>query len=216
MEHEKCPDGEHRNTREHGPGKQAKDEGEQVFRNESFIENLNPFRVLPYLLLIIVLSSALAVCVSGSTPPQDPALFVSVASQTIYSGSGIDISVEWNRNAALFPAPDFIDLYCYNLTDGSLLGTYTLPRTSGQSGGKIVRYSGTIPGSIIPAGTVNLEAIDPGSGAVSRVTVNILTSGESYLAYRHQQVMEGIFYPVAALLIIIFCILLAGMIIKGR
>lgn len=166
-------------------------------------------RVVSFLLIAIIVISAVPVCVSGSTLPQSPIVAVYVGNKTIHPGSGLALSVEWDRAATAYPLPpDTIGIALYNIQDGSLLGTYTIPKTGERDGGVIQEFKGTIPDSILPAGDIMIIATDPISGAHSRVAVNILAPGEMYPAYRNRQVMEGTFYPVATGLIIILAIVL--------
>jgi hypothetical protein len=109
--------------------------------------------VVPCLLLAILIISVTTACVSGSTPPQQPHLSLSIMNQTISPGSGIDISIEWAQAAVIYPTPpDSIKISLYNISDGSLLGTYTIPKTGEREGGAIHEFEGTIPGSILPEG----------------------------------------------------------------
>jgi hypothetical protein len=174
-------------------------------------------RAVSFLLIAIIVLSAVPVCVSGSTYPPSPRVLVYVGNKTIKPGSGLDISVEWEQAATEWPIPpDTIGIALYNILDGSLLGTYTIPKTGERDGGVIHEFRGTIPHSILPAGDVMIIATDPISGAYSRVAVNILTPGESYPAYRNRQVMEGTFYPVATCLIVILAIVLGILVMKPQ
>jgi hypothetical protein len=175
-------------------------------------------RAMSFLLIVIVVLSAVPVCVSGSTFPPQPRVSVYVGNKTINPGSELDISVDWNQVATEYPIPpDTIGIALYNLLDGSLLGTYTIPKTGVRVGGVIQdEFRGTIPHSILPAGDIMIIATDPISGASGHVVVNILTPGESYPTYRNRQVMEGTFYPVATCLIIILAIVLGILVMKPQ
>jgi hypothetical protein len=171
--------------------------------------------IVPFLILAGILLSAVPMCVSGSTPPLQPLVSVSVVDRTISPGSGIDVTAEWTQDDVVYPnPPETMMISLYKITDGSLLGTYTIPETGERGGGAIRVFRGTIPGSILPAGDVMLIATDPGSGADSRVAVSILAPGELYQDYRNRQVMEGMFYPVAAGLIIILIVMLGVLVVK--
>jgi hypothetical protein len=166
-----------------------------------------------FLLIAVIIVSIIPTFVSGSTYPPQPIVSVSVENKTIDPGSGLGISVEWDPGAAGSFSPQTIHIALYNNSDGSLLGTYTIPKT-GQKGGGVIQFRETIPDSILPAGHVVVIATDPVSGAYAREEVNIITAGEFYQAYRNRQVMEGAFYPVAAGLIIILAIVLGILVLK--
>jgi hypothetical protein len=172
--------------------------------------------ILQFLLLAVILLSVVPVCVSGSTPPPQPLVTVSVVNQTVTPGSGIDISAEWTQDGVLYPQPPkAMDIYLYKVPDGSLLGKYEIPRTGEKDGGAVLLFRGTIPGPVLPGGDVMLVATDPATGVYSRVAVNIPVTGELYKDYRTRQVIEGMFYPVAGGLIVILAILL-GILVKRR
>jgi hypothetical protein len=167
------------------------------------------------LVIAIIVLSAVPACVTGSTYPPPPLVSVSVENETIQPGSGLHISVEWSPAAMDYSIPpDAIGIALYSIPDGSLLGTYTIPGTGQRDGGAMHEFGGTIPDDLLPAGNIMVIATDPLSGASGRVAVDILSPGESYLAYRNRQVMEGTFYPVAAVLIIALAVLLGIMVTK--
>jgi hypothetical protein len=171
--------------------------------------------LLLFLVIIVLLAAPMGV--SASTPPQNPQMSVSVADRTIVPGSGIDISIEWTKNVVEYPIPpDTIGISLYNVSDGSLLETYTIPRTIETDGGRIMLFNGTIPGPLLPAGNLLLVATDPISGENGRVSVNVLTEGASYQAYRSHQVMAAAFFPAAAGIIVVMVFLLGFMIMKKR
>lgn len=157
----------------------------------------------------------MAVCVSGSTPPRTPLVSVSVINRTIGPGSGIDVSAEWTENGVVCPLPlETMTISLNGIPDGSLLATYTIPKTGEKESGAVRVFSGTIPGAILPAGDVMLVATDPVSGEGNRVPVRILAAGELYREYRARQVLEEIFYPAAAGLILILVAILGFLVVK--
>jgi hypothetical protein len=162
-----------------------------------------PARIVLFFLLGVIVLSAIPFCVSASTPPQYPRMSISVANRTVHPGSGIGVSVEWERGTAAYSPPDTIEIALYRITDGSLLGTYMIPMTVESNDATARRFEKTIPGTILPSGDVMLVATDPVSSTESRVAVRILAPGEQYPDYRSLQVTEGLFYPVAAGLIIV-------------
>lgn len=175
----------------------------------------NSARFIPVLLFAIILLSTVPLSVSGSTPPLQPLVAVAVANRTISPGNGIDVSVEYIENGVIYPIPpDKMEISLYKIPDGSLLGTYTIPQTGVRDGGAIHLYSGTIPGPILAEGDVMLVASDPVSGADSRVAVRILAAGELYQGYRNLQVMESMFYPAAAGIIVVLLIVLGILVAK--
>jgi hypothetical protein len=174
-------------------------------------------RILPFLLLAVILLSTVPLCVSGSTPPLQPQMSVSVVNRTISPGSGIGVSAEWTQNGAVSSSPpETIEISLLKLQDGSLLGTYTIPKTGDRDGGAIRQFRGTIPGSILPAGDVILQATDPVSGVARHMEVTILAPGELYQDYRNRQVIEGMFYPIAAGLILILVVILGFLVLKRK
>ena len=165
-------------------------------------------------LLTFVLMIILPLPVSASTPPQYPQVSVSIANRTITSGSAIDLSVEWLRNAAVFTSPDYIEVSLFNVSNGNLMAMYSIPLTEEQDSGSRRFFNNSIPGMILPAGDMILTAMDPLSGAEGRVEVQVISSGEAYQNYRDRQVADGIFYPVSIGLIIALFAVLA--ILVGR
>jgi len=175
----------------------------------------NCSRIVPLLLLAGILLSTVPVAVSGSTPPPQPLVSVSVANRTTGPRSGIDVSVEYIQNGVLYPhPPDRMDISLYKIPDGSLLGTYQIPQTAEADGGATRLFRGTIAGAVLPAGDVMLVATDPESGVESRVAVSISLPGELYQAYRDRQVSEGMFYPAAMCLIIVLIVTLGSLVAK--
>jgi hypothetical protein len=172
-------------------------------------------QIIPLLLIIAFLFSAMTVCVSGSTPPPAPRVSVSVTNRTIGPGSGIDVSAEWTENGVVYPLPlETMTISLYGIPDGSLLAAYTIPKTGEKDSGAVRVFSGTIPGAILPAGDVMLVASDPVSGEGSRVPVRILAAGELYREYRSRQVLEEIFYPASTSLILVLLVILGTLVVK--
>jgi hypothetical protein len=172
-------------------------------------------RTFPVLLVGIHLVAVLTVLVSASTPPQQPRISVSVGNRTVAPGSGIDVSVRWEQNAVSYPVPpERIEISLLTIPDGLLVGTYPIPKTKESNEGAIRQYDGTIPGSVLPAGEFALVATDPVSGESDPTEIAILAPGESYQSYRLHQVTEGIFYPVAAVLIACLAIVLVALVLR--
>lgn len=167
--------------------------------------------------MIALLCSAVTVCVSGSTPPPAPRVSVTVTNRTISPGSGIDVSAEWTENGVVYPLPlEAMSVSLYRIPEGTLLGTYTIPKTGEKDSGAVRVFSGTIPGAILPAGDVMLMATDPVSGEGSRVPVRILATGELYQEYRDLQVFEGLFYPAANGMVLILLVIVGVLVMKRQ
>ena len=98
-------------------------------------------RAVSFLLIAVIVLSAVTTCVSGSTYPPPPIVSVYLGNKTINPGSGLDISVEWDQAASEYPNPDTIGIALYNILDGSLLGTYTIPKIGERDRGRIHKCS---------------------------------------------------------------------------
>ncbi|MDN7023651.1 hypothetical protein FGU65_01840 [Methanoculleus sp. FWC-SCC1] len=130
----------------------------------------SPSLLLTVALLLIL--PAVPHIVSGSTPPLNPELTLSVANDTLLPGESLEVSVLWSRTQSPYLPPEAIQVSLYSAPEKTIIGTYRiLPDTDVQSDDPVRHFSGAIPSAELPGGELILTALDPISGTERHVAV---------------------------------------------